>query len=123
VAEELLRTAREMQLNADTIKAPNSFRTRTGLGSIHRFATALSLSMQYGTPTTQALRALAAEQLQDMPAKFEAKVGRLSVLLTLPMIIFMRIPDHRRPRHGRRLPHDAPHRSSRQECAATRSLS
>jgi tight adherence protein C len=89
VAEELLRTAREMQVNADTVKALANFSARTGIDSIHRFATVLTQSMQYGTPMTQALRALAAEQRQDMLARFEAKVGRLSVLLTLPMIIFI----------------------------------
>jgi tight adherence protein C len=89
VAEELLRTSREMQVNADTLKALNNFSARTGVDSIQRFATVLSQSMQYGTPMTQALRTLAAEQRQDMLARFEAKVGRLSVLLTLPMIIFI----------------------------------
>jgi tight adherence protein C len=89
VADELMRTAREMQVNADTLKALANFSTRTGIDSIHRFATVLSQSMQYGTPMTQALRALAAEQRQDMLARFEAKVGRLSVLLTLPMIVFI----------------------------------
>jgi tight adherence protein C len=89
VAEELIRTAHEMQVNADTVKALANFSTRTGVDNIHRFATVLTQSMQYGTPMTQALRTLAAEQRQDMLAKFEAKVGRLSVLLTLPMIIFI----------------------------------
>ena len=45
--------------------------------------------MQYGTPLTAALRALSAEQRQEMLANFEAKAGRLPVMLTLPMIIFI----------------------------------
>ena len=32
---------------------------------------------------------MSAEQRQEMLAKFEAKAGRLPVLLTLPMIIFI----------------------------------
>jgi tight adherence protein C len=89
VAEELMRTAHEMQVNADTRTALVNFGARTGLDSARRFATVLSQSMQYGTPLTQALRSLSAEQRQEMLARFEAKAGRLPVLLTLPMIIFI----------------------------------
>jgi len=89
VADELTRTAREMQVDADTAAALASFAGRTELECIRRFATVLSQSMQYGTPMTQALRTLSAEQRQEMLAKFEARAGRLPVLLTLPMIIFI----------------------------------
>jgi tight adherence protein C len=89
VAEELTRTAHEMQVNADTRIALVNFGQRTGLDSARRLATVLIQSMQYGTPLTQALRSLSAEQRQEMLAKFEAKAGRLPVLLTLPMIIFI----------------------------------
>jgi tight adherence protein C len=46
-------------------------------------------SMQYGTPLSQALRTLSAEMRQETLNRFETKAGRLSVLLTMPMIVFI----------------------------------
>jgi tight adherence protein C len=89
VAAELTRTAHEMQVNADTRTALINLGKRTGLESIRRLGAVLIQSMQYGTPLTQALRALAAEQRQELLAKFEGRAARLPVLLTLPMIIFI----------------------------------
>jgi tight adherence protein C len=89
VADELTRTAHEMQVNSDIRTALINLGKRTGLESARRLGGVLVQSMQYGTPLTAALRALSAEQRQEMLAKFEAKAGRLPVLLTLPMIIFI----------------------------------
>ncbi len=89
VAEELTRTAHEMQVNADTRMALINLGRRTGLESARRFAAVLVQSIQYGTPLTQALRSLSAEQRQEMLAKFEGKAARLPVLLTIPMIVFI----------------------------------
>jgi len=89
VAAEMTRTAHEMQVNADCRAALINLGKRTGLESARRLAGVLIQSMQYGTPLTQALRALAAEQRQEMLAKFEGKAARLPVLLTLPMIVFI----------------------------------
>ncbi|MFI4983098.1 MAG: type II secretion system F family protein, partial [Nevskiales bacterium] len=65
VAEELTRTAHEMQVNADTRTALINLGRRTGLESARRFAAVLVQSIQYGTPLTQALRSLSAEQRQE----------------------------------------------------------
>jgi len=88
-ADELTRTAHEMQVNADTRMALVNFGKRTGLESARRLAAMLIQSVQYGTPLALALRTLSAEQRQETLAKFEAKAGRLPVLLTLPMIVFI----------------------------------
>jgi len=89
VADELTSTAHEMQVNADTRAALINLGRRTGLESARRLAAVLIQSMHYGTPLNQALRALSAEERQEMLAKFEARAGRLPVLLTLPMIVFI----------------------------------
>ena len=75
VAAELIRTAHEMQVNADTRIALLNLSARTGLESARRFAAVLIQSMQYGTPLSQALRTLAAEQRQEMLVKFEEQGG------------------------------------------------
>jgi tight adherence protein C len=89
VADELTRTAHEMQVNSDVRAALLNLGRRTGLESARRLGGVLIQSMQYGTPLTAALRTLSAEQRQEMLARFEAKAGRLPVLLTLPMIVFI----------------------------------
>jgi tight adherence protein C len=88
-AEELTRTAHEMQVNADTRVALFNLGKRTGLESARRLSAMLIQSLQYGTPMSVALRTLSAEQRQEMLAKYETKAGRLPVLLTLPMIVFI----------------------------------
>jgi tight adherence protein C len=89
VADELTRTAHEMQVNADTRVALVNFGKRSGLESVRRLTAMLIQSVQYGTPLSVALRALSAEQRQEMLTKYETKAGRLPVLLTLPMIVFI----------------------------------
>jgi tight adherence protein C len=89
VAEELTRTAHEMQVNADTRTALLNLGRRTGLESVRRLAGVLVQSIQYGTPLTHALRSLSAEQRQEMLVKFEGKAAKLPVLLTIPMIVFI----------------------------------
>jgi tight adherence protein C len=89
VAAELTRTAHEMQVNSDVRTALVNLGKRTGLESARRLGGVLIQSMQYGTPLAAALRTLSAEQRQEMLANFEAKAGRLPVLLTLPMIVFI----------------------------------
>ena len=89
VAEELTQTAHEMQVNADTRTPLLNLGKRTGLESIRRLAGVLIQSIQYGTPLTQALRSLSAEQREEMLVKFEGRAARLPVLLTIPMIVFI----------------------------------
>jgi tight adherence protein C len=89
VAAELTRTAHEMQVNADTRAGLINLGKRTGRESARRLAGVLIQSMQYGTPLTEALRGLAAEQRQEMLVKFEGKAAKLPVMLTVPMIIFI----------------------------------
>jgi len=89
IAEELTRTAHEMQVNADTRAALINLGRRTGLESVRRLAGVLIQSIQYGTPLTQALRSLSAEQRQEMLVTFEGRAARLPVLLTIPMIVFI----------------------------------
>jgi tight adherence protein C len=89
VADELIQTSQEMKVNADRRLALINLGKRTGLESLKRLGSTLVQSMQYGTPVSDALRTLSAEQRQEMLNRFETKAGRLSVLLTIPMIVFI----------------------------------
>jgi tight adherence protein C len=89
VAQELAQTSQDMRVNANRHLALVNLGKRTSLESLRRFSTTLMQSLQYGTPLSDALRGLAAEHRQETLIRFETKAGRLSVILTLPMIVFI----------------------------------
>lgn len=89
IALELAHTANELQMITDSKIPLTNLGNRCGVESAKRLATTLLQSAQYGTPLTDALRALAAELRTELITRFEAKAARMPVLLTLPMIAFI----------------------------------
>jgi tight adherence protein C len=89
VAQELSQTANELQMLSDSRVALANLGKRTGIDGYKRLGATLVQTMQYGTPLTEALRALAAEMRQDLLMKFEARAARLPVLLTMPTLLFI----------------------------------
>jgi tight adherence protein C len=89
VALELAHTANELQMMTDAKIPLINLGNRCGVDSAKRLATTLLQSAQYGTPLTDALRALAAELRTELITRFEAKAARMPVLLTLPMVAFI----------------------------------
>jgi tight adherence protein C len=89
IALELAHTANELQMMTDPKTPLVNLGTRCGVESAKRLATTLLQSSQYGTPLTEALRALAAELRNELITRFEARAARMPVLLTLPMVAFI----------------------------------
>lgn len=89
VAIELALTASEMQVMVDSRTALLRLGERTGLASLRRLTATLAQSIQYGTPLSDAMRALAAEMRQEMLIAFEERAARLPVFLTMPMVLFI----------------------------------
>lgn len=89
LAEELLMTSAEIRLLPERVQALENFATRTGVMSARVIATTLSQTLRYGTPLSQALRILANEMRTNRLLVFEAKAGKLPVVLTVPMILFI----------------------------------
>jgi tight adherence protein C len=89
IARELLLTADDLQIMADSRVALSNLGARTNLDSIKRLVTALIQTTVYGTPLTDALRMLSAEMRQEILTRFEARAARLPVLLTLPTVVFI----------------------------------
>jgi tight adherence protein C len=89
VAREFEQTSQDMRVNADRRSALILLGKRTGLESLRRLSATLVQTMQYGTPLSEALRMLAAEHRTEALNRFETRAGRLSVMLTLPMICFI----------------------------------
>ncbi len=88
-AVELALTHSELRILADRRTALINMGRRTGLVSLQRLAGTLAQALQYGTPLSQALRALAADLRGEALTRFEARAARLPVLMTLPMILFI----------------------------------
>ncbi len=89
IAAELDQTIRELEVMADPQVALGNLAQRTGLPTLKRLVATLLQTLQYGTPLTDALRHLSAEVRQAALTRFEEGAARLSVLLTLPMILFI----------------------------------
>lgn len=89
LSEELLMTSAEIRMLPERIQALENFATRTGVVSARVIATTLSQTLRYGTPLSQSLRILANEMRTNRLLVFEAKAGKLPVMLTVPMIIFV----------------------------------
>jgi tight adherence protein C len=56
---------------------------------LRRFGTMISQSLQYGTPLSQALRAIADELRRESIIKLEERAHKLGAKLLLPMVLFM----------------------------------
>lgn len=89
LAREFALTANELQIMTESRQAWLNLGARTGIESFQRLGATLVQTMQYGTPASEALRALSAELRADMLTKFEEKASRLPVMITMPMIIFI----------------------------------
>lgn len=89
VSAEFRLTLHELRVLTDRREALHRMGRRTSVAALQRLSQALVQSIQYGTPMSQALRMLAAELRQDQLVRFEARAGRLPVLLTIPMIFFI----------------------------------
>lgn len=89
VAQEMMTTVHEMQINADRRAALIGMGDRTGLLALRRLGGTLVQTLQYGTPLSDALRILSTEMRQETLMRFEERAARLPVLLTIPMVLFI----------------------------------
>jgi tight adherence protein C len=56
---------------------------------LRRFGTVIGQSLQYGTPLSRALRAIAADLRQERLTKLEERAHKLGAKLTIPMVLFL----------------------------------
>ena len=98
VAEEMNRSnpamARVLYSLLDDLRIlPNRRDAFENLGStsdgLRRFGAMMSQSLQYGTPLSRALRAVAEELRRDSIIKLEERAHKLGAKLILPMVLFM----------------------------------
>jgi tight adherence protein C len=89
LATEFGQTASELQIMTDSRQALLNLGNRVGVESFKRFTATMVQTLQYGTPISEALRALSSELRDEMLTKFEERAARLPVMITGPMIVFI----------------------------------
>lgn len=89
LAAEFTLTSTDLRLLADREQALEQLARRTGLEPMRALVSTLQQTQRYGTPLSQALRALAAEQRSKRILKMEERAGRMPVYITIPMILLI----------------------------------
>lgn len=79
----------ELRILPDRRQALTNFGARSGVEELRRLAAMLSQCLQYGTPLSQALRAIATELRRERMIRLEEKATKLPAKLVLPLVLFI----------------------------------
>ena len=89
LASELRLIEAELRLGASRRDVLRDFEQRTEVEGLRDLARTLVQSERYGTPLTQSMRNIAANERVQRAARIAAQAERLPVLMTLPMMLFV----------------------------------
>jgi tight adherence protein C len=79
----------DLRVLPDRREAFTNLGTRSGLDGLKRVGTMLSQSLQYGTPLSRALRAVAEELRRERMNRLEENAVKLPAKLIFPLILFI----------------------------------
>jgi tight adherence protein C len=79
----------DLRVLPDRREAFTNLGTRSGLDGLKRVGTMLSQSLQYGTPLSRALRAVAEELRRERMNRLEENAVKLPAQLIFPLILFI----------------------------------
>ena len=89
LAREFRLMEAELRVGADRRAVLREFQRRTEVEGLKDLAMTLIQSERYGTPLTQSMKNIAANERTQRAARIEAQAERLPVLMTLPMLMFV----------------------------------
>jgi tight adherence protein C len=89
VAIQFETLGHEMRLLPDRREALRNLGERTSLPAFRRLGATLAQALRYGTPLSQALRALAGDMREERMVRFEERTARLPALMVLPTAGFI----------------------------------
>ena len=89
LAAELRMMEAELRVGADRRAVLQAFHARTEVEGLRNLAMTLMQSERFGTPLTQSMKNIAADERTARAARIEAAAQRLPVLMTLPMLLFV----------------------------------
>lgn len=79
----------DLRVMPDRREALEKFSKRSTTDGLRRLGTMIGQSLQYGTPLSHALRALADELRRDRMIKLEERAHKLGAKLIIPMVLFL----------------------------------
>ena len=89
LAGEFRRIELELRLGSDKRAALTEYYRRTEIDGLRDFAMSLIQADRYGTPLSQSMKAIAADQRLQKNSRIATQAERLPVLMTLPMLLFV----------------------------------
>jgi tight adherence protein C len=89
MAVVLSRLLDDLRVLPDRGQAFRNFGRRAGIEGLQRLGTMLGQSLQYGTPLSRALRAVALDLRRERMNELEEKAVRLPALLVFPVVLFI----------------------------------
>jgi tight adherence protein C len=89
LADELQVTTSELRALPNRRQALENFATRTGVAEARSLTATLIQTVRYGTPLTQSLKVLAAEQRIARVLTLEEKAAKLPAILSLPLMLLI----------------------------------
>ena len=89
LASELRMMETELRVGGDRRAVLRDFHARTEVEGLRDLAMTLLQSERFGTPLTQSMKNIAAQERTQRAARIEAQAERLPVLMTLPMLLFV----------------------------------
>ena len=89
LAREFELMEAELRVGADRRAVLEAFHQRSRVEGLRDLAMTLIRSERYGTPLTQSMKNIAAQERTQRAARIEAQTQRLPALLTLPMLLLV----------------------------------
>ena len=89
LANEFRQIEVELRLGSDRRAVLTEYYRRTEIDGLRDFAMALIQADRYGTPLSQSMKSIAADQRLQKAARIATQAERLPVLMTLPMLLFV----------------------------------
>ena len=89
LAAEFLLMEAELRVGVDRRTVLDAFQRRTAVEGLRDLAMTLIQSERFGTPLTQSVRNIAANERAQRALRVETSTQRLPVLMTLPMLLFV----------------------------------
>lgn len=89
LTRELALAESELQLGADRRTVLHDLYVRTGVEGLRDLSSTIAQGERYGTPLAQSMKNIADSERQQREARMEVQIGRLPVLMSLPMMLLV----------------------------------
>ena len=89
LAKEFRQLEAELRIGSDKRTVLGEYYRRSEIDGLRDLAMSLIQSDRFGTPLSQSMKSIAADQRLQKAARIAAQAERLPVLMTLPMLLFV----------------------------------